>query len=78
MKTHSTIKSTNNSYSVLSNGPSIIQPTKGKRKTLQQNDNSLDLIRSFSKPNRKGNENLASLLLLRDEMIEKISEVLNH
>lgn len=75
MKPRSTIKSTNNSNSFLSNGPNIIQPIKGKRKIIQQNDNYIDLIRSFSKTNKQGNENLLKLLTLRDEMIEKISKM---
>ena len=75
MKSRSTIKSANNSNSFLSSGPNIIQPMKLKRKILQQNDNFTELIRNFSKTSKQGNENLISLLSIRDEMINKISKM---
>lgn len=75
MKSRPTIKTTSKSNSFLSTGPSIIQPMKGKRKIIQQNDNSIDLIRSSSKTNKQINENLSSLLETRNDLINQITRM---
>ncbi|OHT11487.1 hypothetical protein TRFO_19023 [Tritrichomonas foetus] len=77
MKPQPIIKPTNGDRSsfLSSLGPSIIQPIKGKRKILPQNDFSIDSIRQSSKSNQQFNETLEKLLHERESLLERIDSL---